>query len=343
MKRIGDDIFDKIASLDNIEAAVNDSLRNRSKRNALTKDSARFLESREGNVALIREALLSGNLPEIRYRTFIRTEHGKRRRIDWNPSFRDNVIQHAIVGVLGPLLVAKMIPDTYSGIPGRGPSYGLLRARLHMRKFRGGPLFILKFDIRHYYQSIDTARLKHALRRYIKSERLLALLDHIIDSHPDGLPIGNFISQLLANIYLSEFDHWARRELGLVVMRYCDDIVMMSGSKARLWAALGEIRRFLAGLGLSVKDDAQVFPVERHGLDFMGFVVTRTTVRIRKRIERSFRKAARRFAERPCVDAYRSLVSYYGWSTSVPGGGLLWKRVVGKPLASCLELAKEAA
>lgn len=343
MKRIGGDIMERIASIANIEAAVDESLRHRGKRNALTRASKHFLERRAENVALIRESLLSGNMPEITYRTFVRKEHKKERRIDWNPSFRDNVVQHALVRVLGPLLVAKMIPDTYSGIKGRGPSYGLSRLREHVRGFDDRPLFVMKMDIRQFYPSINTWKLKLVLRRYIKSSLLLKILDGIIDSHPDGLPIGNYISQLLANLYLTEFDHWLRREFGAVVLRYCDDIIILSDSKAKLWGMLGSARTFLARSGLSVKNDVQVFPIERHGIDFMGFITERRSVRLRKRIERSLRRSARRFNETPSVKRYSSLASYYGWTKAISRGGLLWKRVVGKPLDACLSECKEAA
>lgn len=343
MKRIGGDIMERIASIANIEAAIGESLRHRGKRNALSRDAKVFQKDHDRNVALIREALLSGDLPAMRYSTFYRREHGKDRKIDWNPSFRDNVIQHAIVRVVGPLLTGKMIPDTYSGIKGRGPSYGLRRLRAHVRKLDGRPLYVLKMDIHHYYPSVDTCLLKRALRTYIKSEGLLRVMDFIIDSHPDGLPIGNYISQLLANLYLTGFDHWLRREFGAVVLRYCDDIVILSDSKAKLWGILGSARTFLKRLGLSAKNDVQVFPVERHGIDFMGFVVERRTVRLRKRIERSLRRSARRFNEAPSSKRYSSLASYYGWTKAVSRGGLLWKRVVGKPLDVCLAECEEVA
>ena len=333
--------MERIASVGNIEKAVGEALRKRRKHNALTRDAVLFLKDRVRNVALIRESLLSGNMPEMKYKSFIRHEHGKKRRIDWNPSFRDNVVQHAIVRVLGPLLVAKMIPDTYSGIKGRGPSYGLVRLRRHVRKFDGRPLYILKIDIRQFYASVDTRMLKATVRRFIKDKALLRVLDHIIDSHPNGLPIGNYISQMLANLYLTGLDRMLEAR-GLVVMRYCDDIVMMSDDKNALWGALLAIKSFLACSGLSVKPDLQMHPVECDGVDFMGFVVERRSVRLRKRIERSFRSASLKFSRNPSVKAYASLAAYNGWTQAVSRGGLLWKRVVGRPLKQCLGLAREA-
>ena len=33
-----------------------------------------------------------------------------------------------------------------------------------------------------------------------------------------GLPIGNFTSQYLANLYLAYFDHWVKEELAKIVI-----------------------------------------------------------------------------------------------------------------------------
>ena len=44
--------------------------------------------------------------------------------------------------------------------------------------------------------------LKRIVRRKIKDKDLLWLLDEIIDS-ADGVPIGNYLSQYLANLFLA--------------------------------------------------------------------------------------------------------------------------------------------
>ena len=63
---------------------------------------------------------------------------------------------------------------------------------------------------------------------------MLQLLDEIIDSAP-GVPIGNYLSQYFANLYLTYFDHWIKEVLKVkYYYRYADDIVLLSDSKEKL-------------------------------------------------------------------------------------------------------------
>lgn len=79
---------------------------------------------------------------------------------------------------------------------------------------RKGTRFCLKIDIKKFYDNIDHAALKRIIRYTIADEQLLRLLDKIIDSNgkDKGLPIGNFTSQYLANLYLAYFDHWVKED-----------------------------------------------------------------------------------------------------------------------------------
>lgn len=335
MHRIGN-MLEQTASTDNIRYAVKEALRHRSKKNALTRNASVFLTNFDENVEEIRQALLTGNIGTITYNTFYKCENGKVRKIDWNPSFRDNVIQHALFNTVGKRIIAKFIPDTYSGIEGRGPSYGLERLIKHIKSFEGRPLYVMKFDIRHYYPSIDLDILKNALRKVIKDKGILKIFDAIIDSHPNGLPIGNYISQLLANLYLNEFDHWVQRDLKLIILRYCDDVVLLGNSSKELCNALKKVKSFLKTLKLEVKKDIQIYPIERNGIDFMGFVVTRDLVRLRKRIERSLRHSVALFKKYKTEKNYASIAAYYGWTVALTDGFLLWKRVANKSLSECL-------
>jgi RNA-directed DNA polymerase len=53
--------------------------------------------------------------------------------------------------------------------------------------------------------------------------------------HNCGLPIGNLLSQLFGNIYMNEFDHWVKRELGIkYYSRYVDDFILIHNSKEYL-------------------------------------------------------------------------------------------------------------
>lgn len=104
--------------------------------------------------------------------------------------------------------------------------------------------------------------MKEIVRRKIKDPKLLRLIDKIIDSSP-GLPIGNYLSQYLANLYLSPLDHFCKEALGIkYYFRYCDDIVILHASKDALHSIRKIIDSYLYFLKLEIKDNWQVFPVD---------------------------------------------------------------------------------
>jgi RNA-directed DNA polymerase len=74
------------------------------------------------------------------------------------------------------------------------------------------------------------------------------------------VPIGNLISQHLANFYLGRFDHWIkeiRKIKGYV--RYMDDFLLFSHERRRLKLELEEIIRFLQNdLSLKLKENIQM-------------------------------------------------------------------------------------
>ena len=97
-----------------------------------------------------------------------------------------------------------------------------------------GTKYCLKLDIKKFYPSINHDILKEILRYKIKDEELLQVLDGIIDS-AEGVPIGNYLSQFFANLYLAYFDHWIKEVLKVIYyFRYCDDITILGANKEEL-------------------------------------------------------------------------------------------------------------
>lgn len=111
-------------------------------------------------------------------------------------------------------------------------------------------------DIKKFYPSVNHDILKAIIRKKIKDDDLLWLLDEIIDS-ADGVPIGNYLSQFFANLYMAYFDHWVKEELKVkYYYRYADDIVLLSDSKDQLRNWLLAIKVYLTNmLKLKLKDN----------------------------------------------------------------------------------------
>lgn len=111
-----------------------------------------------------------------------------------------------------PIWVKIFTRDTYSCIKNRGIHALLQKLQSDLASDPEGTKYCLKLDIKKFYPSINHKILKQIIRKKIKDKNLLKLLDEIIDS-ADGVPIGNYLSQFFANLYLAYFDHWVKEEL----------------------------------------------------------------------------------------------------------------------------------
>ena len=218
--------------------------------------------------------------------------------------FYDRVVQHAINNVLEPIFDKRFISQSYACRKGKGmhaASDTLKEWLYEWNKYHPDqPLYAIKADIHHYFQSIDHAVLKTEIRKVIKDAGVLALLDRIIDHNgnmPDGvgIPVGNLTSQLFANIYLDALDQFIKHELGVeAYIRYMDDFVILSPDKEQLRSWLARIEQFLREeLKLEFNPKTTILAA-KNGIDFVGYKHRATHRKVRKdsikRIKRTIKK-----------------------------------------------------
>jgi hypothetical protein len=254
----------------------------------------------------IREMLVQKTFVNAPYQEMIRRDSGKERLIKKLPYFPDRIVQHCVANVCAPVWDKMLIRDTYAAIPGRGVHDGVRRIKRALAIDAPGTAFCLKMDVRKYYDSVDTRVLKRVVREKIKDVDVLWLLDLVIDSS-EGIPIGNYLSQYFGNLYLSGMGHYAKETLGCRhYFRYCDDIVVLGGEKDWLHDVRKQLSGQLAQIGLSVKGNWQVFPVESRGIDFLGYRFFHEFTLVRRRIVKRFKRAHR-------LGLSRSMAAYHGW------------------------------
>lgn len=277
MKRYGN-LYAQICDINNLRLAAQNAASGKRRRSEVTAFFARLEENLE---QLHRE------LTEKRYKTspydvFVKFE-GKRREIYKLP-FRDRVVHWAIMQVLEPIWTPQFTADTHACIKGRGMHSLLRKLREDLRNDPEGTAYCLKLDIRKFYPSIDHEKMKAVVRRKIKDPEVLWLLDGIIESAP-GVPIGNYISQYFANLYLSELDHLLKEVAGVrYYYRYADDMVLLAGDKPTLHGWLVLINDWLnVERHVDLKGNYQVFPVESRGIDFVGYITFHTHCLARKK------------------------------------------------------------
>lgn len=277
MKRKGY-LFERICSMENLLQAFHNASNGKRKRDEVK----RFEADLDANLRQLQAELTTRTYTTSAYEVFIKYEP-KRREIYKLP-FRDRVVQWAIMQVLEPVWTPQFTSNTHACIRGRGIHSLLRQLRTDLRRDPDGTRYCLKIDVRKFYPSIDHGILKQVIRRKLKDSDVLWLLDGIIDS-ASGVPIGNYISQYFANLYLSELDHLLKEDVGVrYYYRYADDIVLLSDSKEYLSGVLVYINHYLnESRLLTLKSNFQIYPVESRGIDFVGYVTYHTHCLARKR------------------------------------------------------------
>ncbi len=333
MRRI-DNLYDKIISIDNLRRADERARRGKSHTYGVRMHD----RNREANILALHEALLTMTYNTSEYSVF-RIHEPKERLIYRLPYYPDRILHHAIMAVLEPIWVGTFTHNTFSCVKGRGIEGCARSVERHIRKYAGRPLYCLKIDLRKFYPTMPHSTLKRVIRRKIKDERVLWLLDEIIDSvngtpHPvnegevccgESLPIGNYLSQYLANLVLAPLMHKVNEQWHIDADEYADDMVFYGDDKRSLHDAFHtKIRPYIEGvLGLQVKGNWQVFPVARnradkHGraLDFVGYKFYREQKLMRKSIKQRFCRAVARLNKAEVsAQVYKQRVApWLGWA-----------------------------
>lgn len=302
-------LYNKICNLDNIRLAHQNA-----KKGKRFYSEVKMVDSNPNfYLQQIQQILLNEEFQTSQYEIFNRIEHGKERVIYKLPYYPDRIIHHCIMNILEPIWINTFIRDTYSSIKGRGIHDGVKRLKKFL-KCSKETKYCLKFDIRKFYPSVNHIILKNIIRKTIKCKRTLNLLDGIIDSS-EGVPIGNYLSQYFANLYLSYFDHWCKESLKIhYYLRYCDDIVILAANKIILWLYLNYIAIFLKDrLNLSIKKNWQIFPTSIRGIDFLGYRFFGDYTLVRKRIVKDFKNKVQHTMKFSSSYFVNMLASYRGW------------------------------
>ncbi len=188
---------------------------------------------------------------------------------------------------LYPYFDKKFISDSYSCRLNKGTHKAINKFRefsYKVSKNNTKQCWVLKCDIRKFFASIDHEVLMNILKKHIKDENTIWLLNEIISSfHTNpigtsygvkGLPLGNLTSQLLVNIYMHEFDWFIKHKLKIkYYIRYADDFLILSHNKTALLTNIRHIVCYLnRELKLKLHPDKVYIKTLASGVDFLGWV-----------------------------------------------------------------------
>jgi group II intron reverse transcriptase/maturase len=197
------------------------------------------------------------------------------------PAVRDRIVQAAVKIVLEPIFEADMLPCSFGFRPKRAAHDAL---QVLVDESWRGRRWVVETDIANCFSAIPQEKLMQAVQERVCDQAVLKLLRVILRGgvmsngvarrEVTGAPQGAPLSPMLCNVYLHRLDRaWNTREHGVLV-RYCDDLVVMCHSAQQAQAALAQLRTLLAELGLEPKQaKTRIVHLaeDSPGLDFLGF------------------------------------------------------------------------
>lgn len=219
------------------------------------------------------------------------------------PIWPDQYIHHMIVQALEPILMKGMDHWCCGSIPGRGISHGMKGIKRWLREDPKGTRYAAELDIKSFYRSINPRYVIRWLARKIKDRAALRLIWAIIKN---GIKIGYYISQWMANAMLQPLDHLIREKLGVQhFLRYIDNLTIFASSKRKLHKAIKAISKWLTSVGLRLKENWQVYRVSTRMVSALGYRYNHQKTLLRKRnLLRLKRQLARAYKK---IDAGRKL------------------------------------
>lgn len=268
------------------------------------------------------------------YKTFTVREKKWRDVVD--APMKDRIVHWMLYEYLLPILEPRFIHDTFGNLPGRGTHAAVNRLADFCR--RESCTWALQLDISKYFYAVPHAQLKARALRYIGDEEIRRLIVSLIDSFrtgddydhlfdpaspyrqtaAKGMPIGNLSSQLFANIYLSDFDHWVKETLReRHYIRYVDDMVILGDSPEQLHATCALIVTKLADDGLIIHPHkTRIAPVAA-GVPFLGYVIWGNHIsagqRLRQRYHYRLRQHESGEQDRSqALNSYRAALAHTG-------------------------------
>lgn len=264
-------------------------------------------------------------LKPIKYEERIDKASGKIRNIGIS-SIKQQVYDYIVVYAIKDMLDAKIGKYQCASIKGRGQIYGVRAIKRWLVNNNANTKYYCKEDIHKCYPSIPHGTIKKLLARDVKNQTIVYVIYTLIDTYREGLCIGSYLCQYLANYYLSYVWHFIDNNCYTIrrgkrvnyisyKLFYMDDIILFSPNLKNLKKARRMISDYLGvELKLKFKSDNN-YRRSYECIDMMGYRICKDCIIMRrrnwKRMRRLFLKYKNK-SRKMCEQVARKIASYYG-------------------------------
>lgn len=193
---------------------------------------------------------------------------------------------------------------------------------------RQGKHYLIKADIKNFFESINHDKLFEILKRNIIDENILALLElfvrngifqkQLYQTHQKGIHQGSILSPLLSNIYLNLFDSFLdKNEIAFV--RYADDFVLLFESQDEAIEFKPVLEKYLKILDLELNQEKSKILHINDGFKFLGvnflgdshFISGEKIIKICEKFRQILTKETLNSATTPLNQYLQTLKHYY--------------------------------
>jgi RNA-directed DNA polymerase len=321
-------LTDKVWKMENLQSAVANVVRNKSKQKPDGQRCRRYAEQKDWRLPALQAKLRNGEYqPQPVRRVWIPKLGSRELRPLGIPPVENRVVEMAVRQVIEPIFEQLLAEQSYGFRPRRGAKDALRRVQ-HL--LNAGQIWIVDADVKGYFDNIPQDKLLAAVAEHISDGAVLELLRRFLEQGvmesgkgwqptETGTPQGAVISPLLANIYLNPLDHLMAQQ-GWEMVRYADDFIILCASAEQAQAALTTVRHWMeqAGLTLHPTKTRIVNASEPGGFDFLGYHFERGYRWPRKKSLDKLKDALRAKTERTRSDSVEDIIddinrSLRGW------------------------------
>ena len=317
------------------------------------REFASFFEMAREEVFAEARRMVRGRrleLPEITYFRRIEPTNGKRRLIG-RESPMQQFLDYVCVVALESLFNAKVGYHQCASVRGKGQRHArrYIQRWVRDRRMR----YYVKIDINKFYPNVDRAALFAMLERDICNDDLVWLIEALVSTHERGINIGSYLSQYLANYYLSgafrraceltrerrsrRTGEVSREKLVDHVLTYMDDWIFVARDKANLKSAVRKVQRYLLkALSATIKAwKVRLLDVEP--VDMVGYVFRRDRTTVRPSIFLRARRAIMRAGRARSISPHAAarVISYWGYFKVTACRGFRDRHGLGAIVATC--------
>jgi hypothetical protein len=177
--------------------------------------------------------------------------------------------------------MGEHIPESYYHIRGRG---GLKKAATMAYKALPKYQYVMRSDIKSYYDSIDFSVLMKIIESYTTRPILLTLIGKacrrtetrggiFYDYYEKGLPMGSPLSPLLGAIALIPLDKAMGEMKNVFYARFMDDWVVLTKSKRALRKVVKITHKVVGELKLQLHPTKTYIGKISHGFNFLAYYI----------------------------------------------------------------------